>query len=264
MTAPRTLSALALAVVVVVHAALSLPACAAEAPATLASAARPAERQVMNRASNEYRDLRRMSSDHPNEVARLDAVEAYGQGRMPQALARFRAAASYGDKYSQHRLALMYWYGDGTAPDPVLAYIWADLAAERDYPALLAVRDEIWGRLDSDERARALRDGAEYYARYGDDVARPRMARQLRIGRSHITGSHAGIDYGVEVTVPADGPMIDDALRVGRGMNTYWADYRWKPSLYWANEDAVFGKGSVRALPLTPIHEPTPDPSRNL
>lgn len=262
MSAPRIASALALAILV--PALLSPTARAAEPPSALTSAARPAERQVMNRASNEYRDLRRMSVDHPNEVARLDAVEAYGEGRMAQALARFRAAASYGDKYSQYRLALMHWYGDGTAPDPVQAYIWADLAAERDYPALLPVRDEIWSKLDAAQREQALRVGAEFYARYGDDVTRPRMARQLRIGRSHITGSHAGIDYGVNVTVPSDGPMVEDALRVGHGLNTYWADYRWNPALYWANEDAVFGKGTVRALPLTPIHDLTTEPSRNL
>lgn len=183
---------------------------------------------------------------------------------MPRALERFRYAASYGDKYSQFRLALMYWYGDGTAADPVQAYIWADLAAERNYPAMLAVRDEIWSGLDAAGRERALRDGAAFYARYGDEVTRPRMAQQLRRGRSHLTGSHAGIDYGVAVSVPGPGESVENALRTSRGLDNYWADYRWRPALYWANEDAVFGTGSVRVLPLSPVRDLGSEPARNL
>lgn len=67
-----------------------------------------------------------------------------------------------------------------------------DLAAERGYPELLRQREAYWAALDRQERERALAVGQELYARYGDDVARPRLGHQLRRQAAKQTGVDAG------------------------------------------------------------------------
>ncbi len=259
----RSLSGLTLATAIAAALVLGAPG-AARASATvptLETAPRPAQSFPMNRQSPEYKDLRHMVEGHPNEIARMDALEAYGQGRFEYALSRFETAAKFGDKYSMHRLSLMYWYGDGASVDPVQAYIWADLAAERDYPALLVVRDDIWAHLDEKQRADAVKRGQAYYSRFGDEVAKPRMEAALKKNRSSMTGSRAGFDTGAQVTFVGDDAFnIGTALSSGHGGGEYWADYRWEPKLYWKIEDGFFGKGTVKIGELKKIDESTPKP----
>jgi TPR repeat protein len=91
-------------------------------------------------------------------------------------------AARYGDKYSQHRLSLIYWHGVGAAKDRVEAYVWADLAAERGYPSLLAIREKMWNALTLQEREAVPDRGKRRFAKYGDAAAmslfRGMLARQ--------------------------------------------------------------------------------------
>jgi TPR repeat protein len=68
---------------------------------------------------------------HPDLHWRGLGMQAWRQGRPDHALVRFKRAAAHADKLSQSLVARMYQEGTGTAPDPVLAYIWMDLAAER-------------------------------------------------------------------------------------------------------------------------------------
>src|SRR5688572_23333657 len=78
---------------------------------------------------------------HPNEVWRLRGLKAYLDGHYDEAIGKFERAASYADKYSQHYLSLIYWYGQGVPVDRAQAYIWSDLAAERGAVRLLAIRE---------------------------------------------------------------------------------------------------------------------------
>ena len=89
------------------------------------------------------------ASGHPNELNRWHGLWAYQNGRVDEAREHFERAAMYGDKLSQHALTLMYWNGDeGVARDPVVAYVWADLAAERgNSQDLLRLRERIWREL---------------------------------------------------------------------------------------------------------------------
>lgn len=229
---------------------------AAGTPAeALQTAAHPAREFPFKRTSAEYETLRHMGQGHPNELARMDALEAYADGRMRAARDRFESAARYGDKFSQYRLSLMFWYGDDAQPDPVLAYVWADLAAERGYREMLAVREEIWGRLDERQQRRAAEIGREYYAKYGDAAAKPRLNRELIRGKREITGSHAGFDAGVKVIFPGSGVDFGQAMAFGNGVGNYYADYRWDPEKYWHVEDAVLGGGEVTVGAPQPVED---------
>lgn len=233
-------------------AAILLVACGVGADAALAAdaeplktAAHPAREFPFKRTSDEYETLRHMAQGHPNELARMDALEAYADGRMRDARDRFQTAARYGDKFSQYRLSLMSWYGDSADPDPVLAYVWADLAAERGYKDMLAVREEIWALLDEAQQRRATEIGSEYYKKYGDAAAKPRLNRELIRGKREMTGSHAGFDAGVRVVFPGSSVDFGQAMAFGNGVGNYYADYRWEPEKYWRVEDAVLGGGEV-------------------
>ncbi len=128
----------------------------------------------------------------PNEEFRVQGLKAYQQQHYPDAISRFQSAATYADKYSQHYLSLIYWHGVGTPVDRVRGYIWSDLAAERGNPRLLAIREKMWAQLSSQEQARVTADGAEFYARYGDDVAKPRAESEIRRFARNMTGSRVG------------------------------------------------------------------------
>jgi len=128
----------------------------------------------------------------PNEELRIQGLKAYQQHRYDEAMSRFEAAAGYADKYSQHYLSLMHWHGVGTPVDRVQAYIWSDLAAERGSPRLLAIREKMWAQLSAQEQARVPDEGVPYYARYGDDAAKPKAENEIRRFARGMTGSRVG------------------------------------------------------------------------
>lgn len=107
----------------------------------------------------------------PNEEARLRGLKSYQNRNDADAVAAFERAALYADKFSQHYLSLMYLDGVGVEKDPVQAYIWSDLAAERGARPLLAIREKMWAKLTPEQQAQVEWRGAEFYAKYGDDVA---------------------------------------------------------------------------------------------
>jgi TPR repeat protein len=113
-------------------------------------------------------------------------LQAYREGRYEDAMRFFRRAGFFGDKPSQGMVAEMYRDGRGVAPDPVQAYIWMDLAAERGYPAFLILREQYWQSLDDSQRARAIEEGQAVFARFADAVAKPRTEMRLRFGERQL------------------------------------------------------------------------------
>ena len=75
-----------------------------------------AETDRMN--ARQFDERTRMSRTHPNELWRLYGSDAAARGDWGDAMRHFRHAARYGDKYSQHRISLMYWHGVGVERDP--------------------------------------------------------------------------------------------------------------------------------------------------
>lgn len=199
--------------------------------------------------SEVYETALLQASGHPNELNRWHGIWNYDNGREEEALKYFQRAAAYGDKLSQHFLALMYWNGDGVDRDPVQAYVWADLAAERgNSPELIKVRERIWHELTPAQQARSLEVGQSYYDRYGDEVAQRRNDKEIRRFARTQTGSRVGL-----LTSPLDVNMGRPELWAGGGQSKYgpnkstgtefYADSRTRPADYWQAEDL-----SLRAL----------------
>ncbi|MCK9539234.1 hypothetical protein [Dokdonella sp.] len=183
---------------------------------------------------------------------RRAGVRAYKQDRFAEALSAFRRAARYADKPSQAMIAQMLWNGDGVAVDRVMAYVWADLAAERGYPEFIATRERFWHALNAAQQRAAVEAGQAIFDEYGDKVAKRRAAGAMLHARRSITGSRTGHVGTLMVSQQLpDGTFasIDGAL--------FYADKYWKPELYWEWQDSTFerlpeGKVEVGPLQLPP------------
>ena len=184
------------------------------------------------------------ASGHPNELNRWHGLWAYQNGRVDEAREFFERAAMYGDKLSQHALTLMYWKGDqGVARDPVVAYVWADLAAERGTSQdLLHLRERIWHELTPQQRQQVREIGPGYHARYGDAVAQKRMDAELRRFMRNQTGSRVGaqtskLDIWLGSPDPWTGRGTSDFGQIRTTGTEYYAARRTEPAAYWKAED---------------------------
>lgn len=181
---------------------------------------------------------------HPNEYWRLQGADAASAGRWNDAFSHFRRAARFADKYSQHRISLMYWHGVGVEQNHALAYAWADLAAERLYPQFVLLREKMWSELTVGEREQAIKVGQDVYAEYGDAVAKKRFADAMAQAKRQTTGSHTGaITSNLIVQSPGTGGSLSGAG--GPGVADLYADARWDIERYWKVEDVMWSDGSV-------------------
>lgn len=197
---------------------------------------------------------------HPDLRLRKSGTEAYERKRFADAFGFFKDASRYADKTSQAMVAEMLWKGEGVMQDRPLAYAWMDLAAERNYPSLMVMRERYWSQLDEAERARAVEAGQTVYAEYADKVAKPRQEKELVREKRKATGSRLGhvgtIGIPSQVRAPRQQPTPDgsesrDALGTFSnfvdGSKYYAAEY-WEPKEYWKWQDAQWqrlGDGSV-------------------
>jgi uncharacterized protein len=174
---------------------------------------------------------------HPDINFRRQGLQAFEDGFLGDAVTYFTRSARYGDKASQAMLAEMYWKGTGVAQDRALAYAWMDLAAERFYPAFLALRERYWAELGASERERVVKVGEPLYAEFGDEVAKPRLERELRLGLRQMTGSRVGFRGGLTIYIP--GPAgVPIAVRGSQ----YYAKKYWEPEKYWQWTDEIWSK----------------------
>lgn len=173
---------------------------------------------------------------HPDMLYRMRGLGALNRGEGRQAEDNFRRAAKYADKLSQAFLAQMLWEGRGIAQDRALAYAWMDLAAERGSPMLVAERERYWDALDEAQRARAVAEGKAIYARYADDVAKPRLETEMRRSRKNeAVGSRLGsVVTQVNVCI-GDWKVSDMQLVCNRSIAAehYYQNRFWKPADYW-------------------------------
>lgn len=80
---------------------------------------------------------------HPDLFGMTVGMRRYADHQYRTALHYFEIGARYADKLSQLSIGLMHLNGEGTPKNPVIAYAWFDLAAERGYPSFVATRDEL-------------------------------------------------------------------------------------------------------------------------
>jgi len=195
---------------------------------------------------------------HPDMKYRLLGMEAFKAKKYEDAMRFFRRASFYADKPSQGMVAEMLWNGQGAPQDKALAYAWMDLAAERGYAGFLGLRERYWSALTEAERARAVSEGQEIYARFGDAAAKPRYETQLRRGRTQITGSRTGFAGNVQIIVP--GPGGEQTID---GTKFYDPRY-WDAKKYWAYTDQVWAKpriGRVSVGEVEQVDDNLPAPS---
>lgn len=207
----------------------------------------------------------RAAQGRPNEQSRLAGHKAYLRQDYGAAISQFERAAYYADKFSQHSLSLMYWHGVGVTPDPVQAYIWADLAAERGSKSLLLIRERMWAELVPAQRVLAKAKGPDFYARYGDDVAQPRAEGAMRRFADDMTGSRVRFDgHPLDIVgapmggtyAPQKGSMAStyQNSQVASKAQLYGGDRR-DMVAYWAGQTRLLD-GKVNVGPLTPVRGP--------
>ncbi|WP_051175981.1 sel1 repeat family protein [Luteimonas mephitis] len=201
---------------------------------------------------------------HPDIRWRREGAYSYNRKEYELALDQFTRAARYADKPSQAMIAEMYWKGLGVPQDRELAYAWMDLAAERMYPNFVIKRERYWALLDADQRRDAIERGQQLLAEYGDDAAKPRLAKVMRQAKRETTGSHAGfVGGGLRIT-PMTGPLAGTGMTIAP--EKYYAAEFWDPQAYFVAQDAEWGStrhgqvdvGELENVPAT--EEATPDP----
>jgi uncharacterized protein len=136
----------------------------------------------------------------PGSRLMVKGNNAYQARQYPTAMANFLRAAHWADKLAQHNVGVMYYLGQGVEHDPARAWAWFELAAERDYPHLTAIADQVYAELDepSQRRGHTILE-TELLDQYGDKVAVPRTARRMKSERRSLAGSRAGAVGGLRV-----------------------------------------------------------------
>ncbi|WP_019465959.1 tetratricopeptide repeat protein [Dyella japonica] len=202
---------------------------------------------------------------HPDEFGEFAGMRYYADGNYAKAMEYFRLGARYADKLSQLSIGLMYLHGEGVERDPATAYAWLSLAAERGYPRYVATRDELWKTLDAAQRAQATATLAQLSVVYGDAVAKPRMAKELRQAKGEMTGSYLGFGassvetltraqfaaanpglgfaFGADPMPACGAKSIDGAPITGCGY--LYVAWRWDAKEYFRIRDAVW-TGTVK------------------
>src|SRR3546814_8688374 len=90
--------------------------------------------------------------------------------------------------------------GGSSDLDPLLAFAWMAVAAERGDRTYTRLRDSYWRQLDVDQHAQAKARARALRAEYGDATALPRLQKSIRMARHQATGSRLGYTGVLEVT----------------------------------------------------------------
>ena len=202
---------------------------------------------------------------HPDQFGEFAGMRYYAHHQYKDAMKYFEIGAYYADKLSQLSIGLMYLNGEGVAKDPVTAYAWFSVAAERDYPDFVATRDRTKETLTPDQLEHAAQLRAKLDERYADAVAKPRMEKQLRQGQMQLTGSRTGFDSGATQwsNKPTCGPTMvvggDETPTAGCGGVNIASKARWDPKQYFAARDAEWkATVSVGAIEQPPTDRVPP------
>src|SRR3546814_2631134 len=107
--------------------------------------------------------------------------------------------------------------GGSSDLDPLLAFAWMAVAAERGDRTYTRLRDSYWRQLDVDQHAQAKARARALRAEYGDATALPRLQKSIRMARHQATGSRLGYTGVLAVTAT-------DGNRDGRGPSLSGAD----------------------------------------
>jgi hypothetical protein len=242
------------------------------AASTVTAAGQPSTGPLQDAQSQEVLAAMSASSTwgHPDEYGEFTGMQRYAAGDFKAAMKYFLIGARYADKLSQLSIGLMYLNGQGVDRDPVTAFAWVAIAAERKYPQFLATRDAIWAKLDVSQREQAKALVEKLYVEYGDATAKQRMTKVLRRNSTQLTGSYLGFGtdsvssmtptqfFGFKGGIggyPACGRKTIGGVAV-TGCGNIYASWRWDPKQYFESRDRAW-TGHVRVGPMEGV-----DPSQ--
>jgi uncharacterized protein len=239
------------------HPSAELDQLAQDAPPAAAAVSAPLEpmgevlADTDRLAAQDKNQISLRTAAHPNESYRVRGAAAAAAGRWEHAADMFRTAARYADKYSQHRLSLLHWYGVGVPQDRVQGYLWADIAAERGYQQFLAIRERMWHELTPEEQAAVPQRGPALYAEFGDPVAKKRFdVAMIRVRHNIVTGSRTGFAGWVGTNPPEFlaqhlGRMMIAKPEDFTALGLLYKRDRLDRDAYWKQEDLVWTQGEV-------------------
>ncbi|OOG59194.1 hypothetical protein B0E47_03960 [Rhodanobacter sp. B05] len=222
----------------------------------IAANSQPATGPLQDKTSQEVLEAMSNSSTwgHPDQYGEFTGMQRYAAGNFKAAMKYFLIGARYADKLSQLSIGLMYLNGQGVEKDPVQAFAWIAIAAERKYPQFLATRDAVWAQLDAQQREQAKVLLEKLYPEYGDPSAKRRMALVLRWNRAELTGSYLG--FGSDSVTSLTPEQFIGSGRMPRcgaksiggaaitGCGNLYASWRWDPKEYFQVRDQEW-KGTV-------------------
>ncbi len=121
------------------------------------------------------------------------ADQYYEKGRYNKAYPIYSEdLARLGDKFAQFRAGYMHYTGEGVAKDPVKAYAWMRLSAERGSEQLTTAASQVWDTLDASQRAAAKTEFERLQAEYGDRALLTRLIEEDERELRSTTGSRLG------------------------------------------------------------------------
>ena len=158
--------------------------------AVIALLANPVEAERSSGLATELADPRTVKVQRKVE-------ELFQRGEFDRAYFIYRnELAPIGDKYAQYMLGYMHLTGMGADEDPVAAYAWYRLAAERGTPEFVAVRDQLKHDLQAEQLYRSDAYYLELRREFNDLVILLAAIKRNLPERRAVTGSRIPTDGG--------------------------------------------------------------------
>ena len=184
---------------------------------------------------------------------------AYAAGQYGSAMAKYKAAARWADKFAQYNIGVMYLRAEGVEFDPVKAWAWLELAAERDYPQLVEAADDS---TISSMRRSETRPGTwnASWPRYGEKPESSLPPGKCARTTPGATGSRAGGGAFLSYLT-----IIDGSGQTRRG-DEYYAAEKWDFERIIEYETRVMfaiANGNVELGELELIDDDEPDKAKD-
>jgi len=118
--------------------------------------------------------------------------------------------AGRGDKYAQYMAGFMYLMGQGVPEDPVLGSAWYRIAAEREAPEFMVVRDDLMQSMSAEQRARSDSHFLDLRKQFSDIVIVMKLVEDdLKTLQFETTGSRVpGRSTMVTMVDPKSGSTV--------------------------------------------------------
>jgi hypothetical protein len=128
---------------------------------------------------------------------------------IPTAVSMLKIAASWGNKYAQYDLGVLYFNGMGNLPlDRPRGTAWFGIAAQNHGSLADQSLLEAWKILSDDERKQASAITDELMPEYADRITLRRAKSRFLADTNRISGSHLGHSTALTVTTVGSGDGI--------------------------------------------------------